>query len=161
MKKGVEKEESLEFVATSVFLLEELKMKKDFIWRMKLKMKTVLPQSYREYDVKLSLNEEPYNIRIADLEKKRYEVETDAQEEMFGAKKTQLKNIDQEIKEVEKELEQALKDSPVVEFNATIEELKYKDADTFIVLQIPANTVKEINDNKYILKSYKIELIRE
>lgn len=161
MKKGVEKEESLGFVATSVFLLEELKMKKDFIWRMKLKMKTVLPQSYREYDVKLSLNEEPYNIRIADLEKKRYEVETDAQEEMFGAKKTQLKNIDQEIKEVEKELEQALKDSPVVEFNATIEELKYKDADTFIVLQIPANTVKEINDNKYILKSYKIELIRE
>lgn len=161
MKKAVEKEESLGFVATSVFLLEELKMKKDFIWRMKLKMKTVLPQSYREYDVKLSLNEEPFNLRIEDLEKRRYEVETDNQGDMFEGKKTQLKNIDLEIKEVRKELETALKESAIIEFKATIEELKYKDADTIIVLQIPASTVKEINDSKYVLKTYKVELIRE
>jgi hypothetical protein len=113
MKKSVAQEEKLGFIAQSVFLLEKIEMKKDFIWRLKLKMKTILPQSYREYDVKLTLNEEPYEVRIEDLEKKRYEVETDTQGDMFEGRKTQLKNIDQEIKEVRKELEQALKDSSV------------------------------------------------
>lgn len=161
MKKSVEQEESLGFVATSVFLLEELKMKKDFVWRLKLKMKTVLPQTYREYDVKLSLNEEPFELRIADLEKKIEQVNMDAQEEMFGNKKTQIANIRKEIKEVEEELAGKLKDSPVIEFKGVIEELKYKDIDTIITLIIPALSVAEINESKYIFKHYKVELIRE
>lgn len=157
-KELLDTENMTDVVATSVFILKKFEMKEDMVWRMKLQLKTQLPQSFREYKVKLSLNEEPYNVRIADLERKRGEVEGENQ---LFEKKTQLKNIDQEIKEVEKELEEALSNAPEIEFAGTIEELKYKDGDTIIVIMFPALTITELNANRHVLKDYKIELIRE
>lgn len=148
-------------IATAVFDLKKIEMKDDLAWRIKLELKTKLSHTYREYDVKFSVNEEPFNIRIADLERKRSEVESENQ--LFGdAKKTQLKNIDDEIKEVERELEDMQADCPDIEFAGTIEELKYKDGNTIIVMLFPASSLTEMNDKRRQLShDYKIELIRE
>lgn len=163
-KKGAKKEllnlDESRIIATTVFELKKFEMKDDMQWRMKLLLKTSLPQSFREYKVKLSLNEQPFNVRIADLERKRSEVETE--ETLFpDQRKKQCQNIDLEIKEVEKELADTKANAPEIEFQGTIEELKYKEGDTLVMLQFPSVSLKELNDNRMTLKHYKIELIRE
>lgn len=160
-KKVVKKEENeLAIKHESVFLLENITLKKDTIWRMKLTLKKLLPQSYREYFVRLSVNEAPFEMRIEDLKRKRLEVESENQ--LFGdQKKRQLSNIDDEIKEVEKELSDMVKSLPVIEFDATIEALAYKDSDTVLVLMIPSASIDELNTNRSQFSHYKIELIQE
>lgn len=149
-----------EVVATSVFILEELKMKKDLLWRAKLTLKTQLPESFREYGVRLSLNEEPYETRISDIARRKADVT--AENQLFGAeKKKQLKGFDEQVKEVERELEEARADSPVIEFDCTLEQLTYKDGDTVVVMMIPAAAIGEFNDNRRKLSGYKVELMRE
>lgn len=149
-----------EVVATSVFLVEGLTMKKDLLWRLKLTLKTTLPESFREYGVRLSLNEEPYETRIGDIERRKADVQ--AENQLFGAeKKKQLKGFDEQVAEVERELEEARADSPVIEFDATIEQLAYKDGDTVVVMMIPAAAISDLNDNRRKLSGYKVELMRE
>ncbi len=162
-KKEVKKdliESDLSLVATAVFDLKKIEMKDDLQWRIKLELKTRLSQSFREYSVKLSVNEEPFNVRINDLERKRQEVASSA--ELFEeGKKTQLKNIDQEIKEVGLELKEMQENCPLIEFAGTIEELKYKDGNTIISMMFPASSVQELNEKRHDLAHYKIELLRE
>lgn len=147
-------------VATCIFLLEELRMKKDKFWRLKLTLKTQLPESFREYGVRLSLNEEPYNIRIEDLNKRYDQVE--AENQLFGeAKKKQLKQIKDQIADVEKEMEEAWDATPDIEFDATIEALQYKDGDTVVVMMIPAPAVVKLNEQRSRLGDYKVELLRD
>lgn len=159
-KKELLNSEDYSFSVASVFLLEEIKMKKDFIWRMKLTLKTTLPQLFREYHVRLSLNESPYEMRIKDLEKKRYEVETEAQL-LPDVQKEQLRNIDNDIKEIEQELKDALRDTAVIEFEASIEQLAYKEGDTVVVFLVPATSIQELNENRRRFTDYKVELMRE
>lgn len=148
-------------VATAVFELKKIEMKDDLAWRIKLELKTKLDHSFREYNVKFSVNEQPFNLRIADLERKRSEVESEDQ--LFGdQKKTQLKNIDSEVKEVEQELKEMQEMCPDIEFEGTIEELKYKDGNTIIVMLFPATSLAEMNDKRrQLAEYYKIELNRE
>lgn len=162
-KKGGDKD--LQIIASAIFQFKELKLKDDLCWYLKLLLKTRLQKSFREYSVRISLNEEPFELRIQDLERKKENIKADGQGDLFpteGAKKTQLKNIDQEIKDVEAELKDALEASSVIEFDATLEKLEYKDGDTLIVLDIPFNIVEEINKIKSDLtRHYKLELIVE
>lgn len=147
-------------VATCVFLLESIMMKKDKLWRLKLTLKTQLPESFREYGVRLSLNEEPYLMRIDDLKKRL--VEVNAENPLFkGDKKKQLKQIEQQIADVKTELHEAQSVLPVIEFDGTIEQLTYKDGDTIVVMMIPAKSVGELNDNRNQVNAYKIELLRD
>lgn len=173
MKKGKEgKKETKELldldaniVQSAIFVFKNLQLKDDLAWYLKLLLKTKLPQSFREYTVKFSLNEEPFETRISDLKRKQDDVRADRQNDLFpteGAKKTQIKNIDSEIKEVESELEELRANTPEFEFEAAIEKLEYKDGDTLVVLLIDSAFVSKINEVKGILdRYYKVELIRE
>ncbi len=170
-KKGViTKEEAsingdTNIIASTVFAFNELKLKNDLCWYLRLLLKTQLPQSFREYKVKLSLNTEPFETRIKDLKRKQDDVRADKQEDLFpteGAKRTQIKNIDEEISSVETEMKDLLANTPEIEFEASIVELKYIDGDTRIVLLIAPEVVAALNEVKLLLdKYYKIELIRE
>lgn len=66
-------------VATSVFFFEAMKMDKFLQWSLKVTLKTQLPQSFRDYKIKLSFNEEPLLVKIQDLEKKMANVEGENQ----------------------------------------------------------------------------------
>ena len=150
----------------SLFELKKIEMKDDYEWRLKLVLKTRLNHTFREYKVKLSVNERPFEMRIEDLEKKKRQIEDDAQLAIddgmpSSARKTHLKNIDKEITEVKAELEQMLRDLQVLEFEGIIEELKYKHGDTVISMFFPSSILADLNQQRYLLKHYKIELIRE
>lgn len=148
-----------EVVATSVFLVEHMTMKKDLIFRLKLTLKTVLPEAFREYTVVLSHNDEPYLMRVEDLRNRLAEVNKEVQ--LFPAeKKKQLKTIEQQIADVENELHDAQAECPDIEFEAAIEQLTYKDSDTVVVLTIPASVVADIAEKRIQLHNYKVELLR-
>lgn len=148
-----------DIVSSAVFGFESLKMDKFFMWTMKLRIRTVLPQTFREYDIKLSLNEEPYFTRIEDLEKTIANI--DSENQLFeGGKKTQIKNIREEIRAIEEELKVDRENTPVISFKGSIEKLEYKDNDTIVTFYVPADTASEINNVRSMLKVYKIDLIR-
>lgn len=151
-------------VATALFKFKKLFMDETLVWALQVELRTTLPQSYREYDFKFSLNEDPYKMRIKDLEKRKEDIKADAQGDLFpseGAKKTQLKNIDAEIAEIEAELSQAQDETPVIEFAGVINKLEYKNGNTIVVFSVPASSVNELNTNRSIFANYKLELIRE
>jgi len=150
---------SEKIVVESVFKLKEIKMKDDFIWRMKVELLTRLSQSFREYDVKLSANEKPFLTKIEDLNRRKADIESENQ--LFeGNKKAQIKEIENEITECEEELEEMKRMCQVIEFKGTIEELKYKDGNTIVVMMFPSEVLAELDSNKTMFRNYKVELIR-
>lgn len=168
MKKSAKKEllvvDDSNVVASAVFEFKKLMMDDTLVWTMQLILKTTLPQSYREYSLKFGLNESPFTMRIGDLERKKEVVKMDSQEDLFpseGAKKTQLKRIDDEIEEIKIELEDALRNTPVIEFDAVINKLEYKNGQTVVVFSVPSEVVKELDQVKSIFSNYKVDLIRE
>ena len=151
-------------VATVLFKFKKLFMDESLVWGLQAELRATLPQSYREYDFKFSLNEDPYKMRIKDLEKRKEDIKADGQGDLFpseGAKKTQLKNIDVEIAEIEEELAVAQEETPVIEFAGVINKLEYKNGNTIVVFSVPASSVNELNTNRSIFANYKLELIRE
>lgn len=153
-----------EVFATSLFKFKKLALDENLIWSLQLSLRSILPQSYREYTFKFSLNEEPFNVRIKDLELRKAEIKADKQGDLFpseGARKTQLKNIDNEIDEIKDELKEALESTPVFEFFGVISKLEYKGGNTIVTFMIPSDHVEDLDKNKEIFDNYKVELLRE
>lgn len=151
-------------ISTTTFKLKKIEMKDDLEWRIKLELNTKLSQTFREYDVRLSVNETPFKLRIEGLERKIENIEADRQDSLplgVGSKKDHVKVINNEIKDIEQELKDMQNDCPDIEFKGTIEELKYKDGNTIISMLFPGTIVNELNEKKFLLTHYKIELIRK
>lgn len=151
-------------VSTTTFKLKKIEMKDDLEWRIKLELNTKLSQTFREYDVRFSVNETPFKLRIEGLERKIESIESDRQDSLpmgVGTKKDHIKQIHNEIKDIEQELKDMENDCPPIDFKGTIEELKYKDGGTFISMLFPGSIVNELNEKKFLLVHYKIELIRK
>lgn len=163
-KKELLNLDDINVTASSVFKFKKLFLNEDLKWSLQLVLRTTLPESFREYTFKFSLNTEPHEMRIKDLERRMDEIKADKQGDLFpseGARKTQLKNIEAELEEVRDELAEDLKSTPEIEFDGIIDKLEYKDGTTIIVFSVPATSIKELNDNRSIFKNYKLELIRE
>lgn len=156
--------EDVNVTASSVFTFKKLFLTDALKWSLQLVLRTTLPESFREYKFKFSLNTEPHEMKIRDLERRKADIKADAQGDLFpteGARKTQFKNIDAEILDIQDELKEDLKNTPVIEFDGIIDKLEYKDGNTIIVFSVPATSIKELNDNRSIYKNYKLELIRD
>lgn len=159
MKKQNTKEEEVSFNVTALFEFKELKLKDDLLWRIKLVVNFILPQTFREYKAILSLNTGPFEMRIRDLENKKEAIASEAT--LFpDQKEKQTKNCDLAIKDILLEMEEAQKNTPVMEFDAIVEQLTYKDGSTSLVMIITPDVVPMINENRSILDNYKLELIR-
>lgn len=149
-----------DIIASSIFKFEQLKMDKDLVWLMKLSLFTILPQTFREYKVVLSLNEEPWETKIEAFKRNIEEAKSEAS--LFpDERKKNVKGIEAEIAEVEDELEDMRNQTPTIEFAGFIVKLEYKDGKTIIVVTVPGERVNNINSVRDLLKFYKIELIRE
>lgn len=163
MKKGQKKELlNTEDILTieSLFQFEKLELKKGSHWTLKLALKTQLPEAYREYKLRFSLNEKPYEAELEQLEKRKYEIETEPQ--LFeGNKKQAVRDVEGQMKDVEKDLENAREVYEDIECHCAIEQLAYKDSDTVVVFVIPAETVDALNKHRNDFVNYKVELIRE
>lgn len=149
---------------SAVFTFKKLMLNENLRWSLNLVLKTTLPESFREYTFKFSLNENPYTMRISDLERRIAEINADVQGDLFpsdGARRTQIKNIEKDIEDTKDELKEALESTPVIEFDGVIDKLEYKNGETIVTFSVPANSVSELNTNRSIFTNYKLELIRE
>lgn len=135
----------------STIFLQELKLK-DKRWSAKMLIGTILPKSYHRYQVKMSLDESPYEERIEELAK-------GLDESLFKEEKSSVKSTQKRIKEIRQELERMKNDCFDIEFFCTVEEVKYKDSETLLTSRVPDDIVQDLNIQKFRLEAYKIALI--
>lgn len=149
----IDEEESLEDIlkVESTIYLELLQLK-DKKWTARFLIGAILPKSYHRYKMTLILNEEPYLERIEELEK-------GLNESLFKEEKSSVKGTNKRIGEIRDELERMRRDCPEIQFNTTIEEIKYKDAETRLTCRIPDDIIEPINKQKYRLEAYKVILL--
>lgn len=127
----------------------QLKRKK---WQAKVSIRTTLPKSYRCYKVELSLDEAPYIRRIDDLE-------AEFNGTLFATDNASIKQHDKNLKELRAKLEQLRSDCEDIEFTTTVDELKYKDGNTNLLITLPDDVIEPFNRQKARLDIYKIILI--
>lgn len=155
-KKGKEKQtvELLDSEApagiVSTVRLDEIKLK-DLKWVVKLRIGTQLPKSYHLYKIHMELDEQPYLDRIADLE-------AQVKGTLFENDKAQIKQLDESIARVRKDLDERRKECEVMKFNATVEEVKWKDSDTILTARVPDDIIEAFNRQKSRFGYYKITL---
>jgi hypothetical protein len=134
----------------STIRLEEIKLK-DMRWLCKLRIGTTLPRSYHLYQIIMELDEQPYLDRIEDLE-------AQIKGTLFENVKAERKQLDEAIVRVRKDLTERRKECEVMKFNCSVEELKYRDADTIIIVRVPDDVIEAFNRQKTRLSYYKITL---
>lgn len=126
-------------------------------WILKLNIDQILSRSYYKYNLRLSINEEPFNRRINDAENKISEINTEAH--LPGMEnKQEIKELQDRIKTIKNELNQLIKQTDVMEFMADVLTLKYSGVATVIEFKIPADTINLLNKNRFFFSQYKIEL---
>lgn len=157
VKKRVEIMKEAQSVVTCLFKLDQIVMKKDYVWRIKMFIKETLKKTFHSYGVKLIFNDEPYLTNIEDLESEVKRIKTS--QRLFPDIKG-LKKARKEVEEATYELRDLRGKCPVIEFDGTVEELKYKeeDTETMITLRLSAEKVNELNELRLMLGYYKIEL---
>lgn len=153
-------EEEPTFQVDALFTFKKLEMDEDLTWRIKIVVKKMLPQTFREYDAIFSLNEIPYQTRIDDMEKRKVEIELEPT--LFKDERIkQIRGCDMEIGDIGRELSDARRDTPSMEFKAIVEALAYKDGDTVLTMIVSSEMIEHFNENRTLLNNYKVELIRE
>lgn len=127
----------------------QLKRKK---WQAKISVRTILPKSYRCYKIELSLDEAPYIRRIEDLE-------AEFNGTLFKEDKASVKQHEKNLKDLREKLEQLRSDCENIDFTTVVDELKYKDGSTNLLISLPDDVIEPFNRQKARLDLYKIVLI--
>lgn len=151
-KKGLEevkeKRDPESIVSTMNLDTIQLKSKR---WKGKIWVSSTLPKSYRFYNIKLYLNEQPYLDRIAEVEEK---FETS----LLSQSRDERKKHREEVKELRYDLENLRGQCEEIEFTATVEELKYKDSNTCLLITMPDDVIEAFNRQKTRFELYEIVL---
>lgn len=135
---------------TSKLDLLEIKLKARH-WLVKLAVDNILPRSYYKYRITLDVDETPYIERIEDIEQA-------LKDSLFAADKVSKKEADKKITEIRNQLDDLKKQCERIEFLATVEELKYKDGDTILVVRVPDDVIEPFNRQKSRFDYYCISL---
>lgn len=135
----------------STLSLDTIQLKR-LKWQCKIWVKCTLPKTYRSYKIELSLDESPYIKRIDDLE-------SEFSGSLFSTDKASVKAHNQKIAEIRQKLDQLRNDTEKIEFVSLVEELKYKDAETVLLITLPDDVIEAFNRQKSRFDLYKIVLI--
>lgn len=144
----------------SIFQFEELKLKKDTGWRLKMRLKTQLPEIFREYKLLFTYNDTPDLEEIEQLERRKDYLK-DENSLFPQEKKKELKDCDAQIVEIRNRISENGETYPDFEAQVAIEAIKYEDTDTIAVFVVPSELVDPINTHRHDWANYKVKLIRE
>lgn len=142
--------DKVELALEAKFETVEMKLR-GFIWTIKLKVNTSLPEAHRNYKVTMFLDPEPYTSQIDKIQRN-----LDAG--LFKGEKKSETEAQKKISEIEESLELREEECPDINFAATLTELKYTPGGTTIVAGILDEAVETINKKKVDLREYKIRL---
>ena len=141
------------------FALEEIALKrsKGLRWRMKLEIFKILPKTYHTYSVEMDVDEGEFDNRIQAVEDKIEKIRTE--KSLFADRDDkEIRNMRELIVGIEKERDERIKECDVISFAAEIEEIKYKDAHTHVLIMVPDQIIEQMNKQKARMSWYKINL---
>lgn len=150
---------------TSRFLLSQLVMDKEGNWRMKLNVTDVLSQLFRDYSVKLSLNRKIFLQEIKDLQARVRDAQNN--KSLFDNKEnedlpTDLRIATKALEKAREKFKAAKKRCVSIVFIATVFAIRYPDGTTGmtteLVLEVPSETVNEVNAVRKDLEFYQVQL---
>lgn len=159
-KAKVEKKELLDLkdpmTIESTFMLEQVQLK-GMIWSARIIVKDILARNYHKYSIKILFNEKPYMDRITRLEEKLSN--TKRSKKLFkDMEQDDIDEVNDEIADIKKDMNDIKKQCLTIEFLATVEQIKYKNGNTIVVLRIPDDVIEPINKAKTMFQYYKVEL---
>jgi hypothetical protein len=126
-------------------------------WDLKLNINQILDRSFYKYNIRLSINEDPFNRKIEEAERKISEIGSESH--LPGMEdKGEIKSQMERIKDTKIELEQLIKSTDIIEFYATVISIKYSGVVTVVEFNIPADIIALLNKNRFFFSQYKIEL---
>lgn len=131
--------------------LESIQLKK-MRWTAKVYINETLPKTYRIYRFELALDETPYLSRIDELNK-------DFDASLFSGDASQKKIHDRKIADLTKQLETLRSECEEIQFSAILDEIKYKDIQTMLVIRLPDDVIEPFNRQKTRFDLYKLTLI--
>lgn len=158
-KMGVEVPELLVRRSTAItakFSLQEIFMKSDGRWKIKMLVRALLPKGDHDYSVKLEFDDAPFLSTIKSLEKDISEVE---------ANPTLLQSIDNEkinrlsrrIDETDREMREMKDRCPDIEFVAQTEQIKWT-CDTSLVFKVLDSVIEPLNKQRFMFEHYRVVL---
>lgn len=138
------------------FNFGELSLRTGKGWRLKLYVRQVLAESLARYRVHLAFNEQPHLDRISQIENDIKFVDPD----LFSSKKERQKELRSELADEQARLEEARKECQPYDFDASVEEVKYKreSNETFVVFSIVHDDALKLADMEPNLDRYKVSL---
>ena len=134
-----------------------LALKNDMRWMLKLNINQILDRSFYKYNIRLNINEEPFNRRIEDARRKIGEIESESHLPNMG-NDSEVRNLEKRITEIEAELEKLIRDTDTIDLYATVVNLKYEGVKTQVEFEIPADNITLLNKNRFYFSQYKISL---
>lgn len=144
----------------TIFQFEELKLKKDTGWRLKMRLKTQLPEIFREYKLLFTYNDIPDLEEIEQLERRKQYLE--GEESLFPQeRKKEMKDCDAQIVEIRNRISENGETYEDIEASVGIEQIKYEDTDTVAVFIVPSELVEPLNKHRHDWANYKVKLIRD
>lgn len=141
------------------FALEEIALKrsKGLRWRMKLEIFKILPKTYHSYSIEMDVDEAEFDNRVKAVEDKIEKIR--GEKSLFpDVDDKEIRNLRELVVGIEKERDQRIEECEVISFAAEIEEIKYKDAHTHVLIIVPDQIIEQMNKQKSRISWYKINL---
>lgn len=148
-------DDTLDIVAK--FQISELRMKSDWIWRIRMSVEKVLPTTHRGYKVRLEFDSTPWDERIAQMERDLQEL-SDNPSLLPDIDRRSLNDLETQIGAERAELRDMVEECTDIEFTASTEEIKHADNSTKLLLVVSDKTIEPINEKKTLLLHYQAVL---
>lgn len=138
---------------TAKFHIAEIVMKNDWRWKIKMVVHESLPDTFRDYKIKLEFDDEPFLNNIKSLEDSAKDITTHPS--MFkDVDDKEIKKINYRIDEIRKEMINLKKECEDIDFVPTTEEVKWKERDTHFLFNVLDSLIEPLNSQKYRLNNY-------
>lgn len=135
------------------FGIQEISMKNDWRWKIKMRVNEILPKTHHDYSIKLKFDPSPYELSIEQLKKERDEIDTHPTLAPDLDKKD-MRRLTDRIAKVQEEMEKYRKECYDIDFVTTSEEIKYKGSDTYLLFKVLDTVIEPLNDRKMFLDKY-------
>lgn len=136
------------------FHIAEISMKNDWRWKIKMVIHESLPDTFRDYKIKLEFDDKPFLENIDSLKESIDKIKTSPS--MFeDIDKKEIKNLNARIDEINKEMINLKRECDDIEFIPSTEEVKWKDRDTHFLFNVLDSLIDPLNTQKYRLNNYR------
>ena len=152
-KNDLLKQLLIDIVKRCKFKLDKLSMQSNGFWTMKLIIQEQIPKVHRNYQLIFTVDLDGVDRQIIDIKKAIAHEENDQQllPDIQVADIAEMKKQKKRFEDQRKMLTKTYQD---IVFSASVKELKYKDSNTDVLFDIPADIIDVFNEHRYAMDNY-------